>query len=105
MKKTILILVAFGALALCVFFLLFPPYPNLWDRVTFGMERAEIEKLAKQADGIQLAKDGKMGTWELKRGLGRFVIQITFLDEKAEHLHCEYQSDVAPIFRARNKQR
>lgn len=103
MKKTVLILVTLGGLALCAVFFLFPPYPNMWDRVTLGMERAEIEKLAQEAGGVHLAEDGKMETWEVKRGLGRFVIQVTFVDEKAQHLHCQYQSDVAPIFRTRNK--
>lgn len=104
MKKTFLILVTLGVLTLCVFFLIFPPYPNLWDRVTLGMKRSEIEQIAQEEGGIPLGKDGKMGTWELKRGMGRFVIQVTFFNEKAEHLHCQYQSNVAPIFRARNKQ-
>jgi len=106
MKKAVLILVALGILVSCAFFLLCPPYPQLWNQISFGMERAEIERMAKQAGGERTPMDRGMEAWEVKRGLGRFSIQVTFSEEKAALLHCQYRSDVVSFFdRARNKQR
>lgn len=106
MKRGILILAVSLIVAVSSFLLLCPPYPQLWKQIAIGMCHSDIERIAVQNGGDRVAVNGNMTSWEVKRGLGRFSIQITFFEEKAALLHCQYRSDVSTFLdRARNKQR